>query len=195
MRNVVIHHIPRCGSSMIAQIFARHGWECENNPAAQQTCRDGSVYDTWEWLHLKQWRMKNMRRYPGVWEGEKYFEYKDVSEYHQLLDALPEPWVVKDWGANANNYEGVEAYRFGILRDPESNARSMAAKKGERFEDVLPRILNFQELIKQIGCPIVYTDDVKAGKYDDLAAVIEDAGGTFDADIADRVVSPKLWRY
>jgi hypothetical protein len=178
---------------MIARIFAEHGYNAEEGE--QQVTTDGADYPPYEWMHLVHWRRANRIRKPGSFEGHDFLEYHNAARYPQMIEALPEPWVIKDWAANAPLYKDIDAARFCIWRNAVRNAESLAAKKRERVADVYPRILRFQNMMIEMGHLCIFTDDVINGDYASLGRAAKVVGFKFRPEIADAVVDPYQWHY
>ena len=192
---VVILMTARSGSSMIAAMFAEHGfWRGPSRKTRR--VNDRPAYETFE--HdgiIKDLGLAFGRKRKVVPNPAKTLE---IFERHVPADT---PWMFKGsyrwWPALDGVFSGA---RFVFIhREPQSVARSVCDRQGK--SGYWTRVKATEEIYEKMGCiaqergiPTIRTDAVAAGDYSTLEAAFSHCGLEFDKSIADKCIDQSKWR-
>jgi len=189
--NVIVMTIARSGSSMVASIFAAHGFNTSRGEFAEM--RDGSQYWTFESREIKEYIKHNRTKMPGDETG--FHTFRNPDQFKRIVDSLPEPWVIKTGVEKWRLFESMPAVIVKVRRSAEHIARSLAAKKNEDYSKVYPLVIGKQKMFDQVPGHSVYTEEIIAGNYSSLVPVFADLGVEFSADKTREIVDPDEWHY
>jgi hypothetical protein len=170
----------RSGSSMVAGIFAAHGfWNGESY--------DGVGYETYENVQVKDVIRENKHR---LTRGE-FVEPFDIE-----FEPEREPWFWKGPVEFYPCFQHLDPVVILVRRDIEATARSVLARHpyGE-IEYARKLAIQRHNLMNQVDGINVYSDELIAGDYSSIKHAIYACGVDFSRELADQVIQPKLWHH
>lgn len=183
--------IARSGSSMVAGIFAAHGFNTSRGEYAKM--RDGAKYWTFESRKIKDFIRHNRTEKPG--DLRNFHTFRNHDEFNRIVDGLPEPWVIKTGVEKWPLFRDIPAAVVKIRRSTEHIAQSIAAKRGDDYSEVYPLIIEKQKLFDRVPGHNVYTEEIIVGDFSSLDPVFLELGVEFDPDKARNCVDPDKWHY
>ena len=189
--NILVMTIARSGSSMVTSIFAAHGFNTSRGHRGRLI--DGSKYWTFEDVKLKDYYRDNRIVKPG--DLTSFHTFVNREKLKRVISGLPEPWIIKTGVEKWPLFKNLPCVVVKVRRRPKHIARSMAAKKGEKFDYVYPLIVGKQELFNEVPGHSVYSEDIIAGDFSSLEPVFSELGMVFNLSKAQECVDPTMWHY
>lgn len=201
----------RSGSSMVADIFVRHGFYWAKNENRNPLVGGKKVrYHSFENQAVKDYLKSQF----GVPLGD-LITYDDTHA-NQFAALLRNEYQ----GEKPNVWKGaiefwpiwLEMFRLGVIynmqvsiiyRDKEKVIESVLAKRqGRGDENEARRITDkryelMHDMMSEYAIPAIYTDELIAGKYDSIEEAMSQTQGDlfprFDPEIARAVINPQKW--
>lgn len=185
---ILILMTSRSGSSLVAKIFAAHGFDT----GGQRVFSQG--YETFENAAVNQF-MRDHKPELKLTTGQ-FCEYVPGIE-----KCIPENGVVKIGVEYLPLFKNLKPKVITVKRNAWSIARSLATKRGhpEQAEEIMSVIhLRFAALdraLEQWDGAEIDTDDIMAGDLSGVRAAFEHHGLEFDEAKARACVDPNKWHY
>jgi hypothetical protein len=183
--------IARSGSSMVTSIFAAHGFNTSRGHCAELV--DGAKYWTFEDAELRDYYRHNRIKKPG--DLTNFHTFVNHEKLKRVISGLPEPWIIKTGVEKWPLFKHLLCVVVKVRRSPKHIARSMATKKGEKFDYVYPLIIGKQKLFNEFPGHSVYSEDIIAGDFSSLEPVFNELGMALNLSKAHDCVDPDMWHY
>ena len=188
----------RSGSSMVTEIFVRHGlWVGRTEKENRHGYRPFENKDLRTLLQGLTWRDATPARLRYFRDGRSQRDVRRIIR-HNVPPGVR--WVYKTGIDSWRLFEGYPNAQFVFIkRHVDSVVRSNMEKSGNPDQKIRPiveaRYALMDALAKERGIPYVYTDDLISGDYTSLKSALEYCGLTFQPEIADAVIDPGKWKH
>jgi len=183
---ILILMTSRSGSSLVAKIFAAHGFDI----GSEQTYSCG--YATYENARVKEWIAQHKHLLP-LKTGLPCDYVPGVEK------CIPPNGVVKIGMEYAGLFVKMSPKVITVKRDVWSVASSLAAKRGnpDKAQNcvsvVVARFAGMDRMRKKWNGAEINTDQIIAGDFSGVRAAFEHHGIDFDEDKARACVEPDKW--
>ena len=178
MPNAVILMQSRSGSSMVAGIFAAHGfWYGESY--------DGAGYQTYE-----NCEVKDAIRANKFTSGE-FCEPFETNFYPER-----EPWFWKGPVEVYPCFEHFGAQTILVRRNAAANIEALMARHPGGDRDFARSLyVKRHNLMDEVGGINVYTDQIIGGDYTSIELALNACDVKFDKGLAESVIRPEMWHH